>query len=831
MSFWRIPWRAAVWLPLRAHPGASLLAVIGVALGVALGLAIALINVQAVDNVSSGLRRVAGQADLLLTRPGTSLPQDWYPRLALAPGVAVAAPELRVLATTDSGKPLPVWGIDAFRSLALGQPLVPLNLRKPFSLFNPLHLVLDDSALTALHTQPGKQNRLRVAGVPRSFTIIGSIPDPEPGQPVAITDIATAQWLWGEQGRLSQIALRLTPGTDLVQFQRHWQKQLPPGAVLRTPKDAGSVTARASLAYRVNLLVLSLVALFTGAFLVYTTLAFTAIRQRRSLAILRVLGLREREMILASQLQGLVLGLPGALLGVPLGIFVAQLALAKMGGNLGAGYFSGANSVLHAYPGLWASFALAGLGAALFGAFWPAWSGRHLPIVRILGNGSEEEIASGHLGIALLLLIVAGIAALLPAWGGIPYAAYSAIAVLLIATLFLLPGLLALLSRLLPLPQTVLLRLVAEQLRGNPGRASRSLAAIVVAFSLVVAMAVMVGSFRDSVADWLRDILRADIYVQAGASKQEWLPAGSGAQLCHLPGVQRCSRLRQTELALLPQRSPVTLLARGMDPQHPGRTLQILRSAPADPQGPPPIWISEILAGLSHWRAGQVVTLPIGPHGEHVRIAGIYRDYAYQEGAISVPIDTYRRWTGDSRINGVALWLAPGAKLDSVLAELRQQYPTISHWQIATPGEILHRSLQIFDQSFAATYALEAVAIVIGLLGVSNGFGAQTLLRRQEFALLRCLGLRRRDVLRLLLGEGILLSLFGIVLGSGLGLLISLILIDRVNPLSFHWQMGFHLPWAQLTIMAAALLLASTFTMLWSARKVMGQQTELLHDE
>ncbi|MEY2342032.1 FtsX-like permease family protein [Acidithiobacillus sp. IBUN Pt1247-S3] len=831
MNSWRIPWRAAVWLPLRAHPGASVLAVLGVALGVALGLAIALINVQAVDNVSSGLRRLSGQADLLLTHPGGSLAQGWYPRLAMAPGVAVAAPELRVLATTPDGKALPVWGIDAFRSLALGQPLVPLGLKDPFTLFNPLHLVLDQSAISELHVQVGQALVLQAAGVPRSFVVIGSIPDPVPGQAVAITDIASAQWLWGDEGKVSQIALRLRPDANIAQFAAVWAKQLPPGAILRTPKDAGSVTARASLAYRVNLLVLSLVALFTGAFLVYTTLAFTAIRQRRSLAILRVLGLREREVLLASQLQGLVLGLPGALLGVPLGILVAQLALARMGGNLGAGYFSGAGAALDAHPWLWTIFALAGLGAALFGAFWPAWSGRRLPIVRILGNGSEEELPGGHLGIGLLLLLLAGIAALLPAWGGIPYAAYAAIAILLIATLFLLPGLLALLARFLPLPEQALQRLVAAQLRGNPGRASRSLAAIVVAFSLVVAMAVMVGSFRDSVSDWLRDILNADIYVQAGSGNQELLPAGSGKQLCHLPGVERCSRLRHTELAVLPQRPPVALLARGMDPQHPGRTLQILQEAPNDPRGPPPIWISEILAGLSHWRAGQIIDLPIGKKGERVRIAGIYRDYAYQEGAISIPIDEYRRWTGDTRINGVALWLAPHASAEEVLRALHKRFPESHHWQIATPGEILQRSLQIFDQSFAATYALEAVAIVIGLLGVSNGFGAQTLLRRQEFALLRSLGLRRRDVLHLILGEGIVLSLFGVLLGAGLGLLISLILIERVNPLSFHWQMGFHLPWAQLVIMAGALLLASTLTMLWSARKVMGQQTELLHDE
>jgi ABC-type antimicrobial peptide transport system, permease component len=150
---------------------------------------------------------------------------------------------------------------------------------------------------------------------------------------------------------------------------------------------------------------------------------------------------------------------------------------------------------------------------------------------------------------------------------------------------------------------------------------------------------------------------------------------------------------------------------------------------------------------------------------------------------------------------------------------------------VATPKEIRSKSLQIFNQSFAATYALEAVAMVIGLLGVSSGFGAQTLMRRNEYAMLRHLGLRRRDLLILLFAEGSVLSLLGIFIGGALGMAISVILIEVVNPQSFHWHMGFRPSWPLLLTLSAILWLASTATMVLAGRRAVRHTSAVLRDD
>ncbi len=832
----RIPWQAAVWRPLRQRSGASALAIIGIALGVALGLAIALINIQAVSDFSTGLRRLSGQADLALTAPGRGFSEQWYVRLSMSRGVAVAAPEIRLLAPVlhpaHKGM-LRILGIDAFQAARMGQPLLPFDRYSPLAVLAPDHITLSPAALAHLGLRVGDTLTLDAAGQPRTLRIIGELPGVGDSGAFGVMDIAAVQWLWGQVGAVNQVDLRLRPGTSTADFLAQWRDHLPVGAVLQSPAQQGRVAADASRAYRVNLLVLSLVALFTGAFLVYSTLAMGVVRQRQQLALLRVLGLRRREVVLAVLLQGMVLGLPGALLGLPLGVLAARLALARMGGDLGAGYFSATALRLQWHPGLMLIFFVAGLGAALTGAFLPAWeTSRAIPALALRAGAEEQgHQQRQHPWIGLLLLGLALAGSLAPAIHGIPYLAYGAVACLLFALLFLLAPLLRGLTRLFPLPHAPVWRLALEQLRGAPGRAAQSLAAVVVAFSLVVAMAVMVGSFRDSVANWLTEILRADLYVQAGMNRDAFLPHGAAQQLCALPNVRACSPLRRVTLNLLPGHPPVMLLARGMNISDPERELQILHAVRVGPQQPPPVWISEILAGISGWQAGRVIHLPLGGQERAVTIAGIYRDYAYQEGSVSIPIQQYRTWSGDDTVNGVALWLRPGAAIPAAIRTLRQKLPDGSRLLVATPKEIRSKSLQIFNQSFAATYALEAVAMVIGLLGVSSGFGAQTLMRRNEYAMLRHLGLRRRDLLILLFAEGSVLSLLGIFIGGALGMAISVILVEVVNPQSFHWHMGFRPSWPLLLTLSAILWLASTATMVLAGRRAVRHTSAVLRDD
>jgi putative ABC transport system permease protein len=180
-------------------------------------------------------------------------------------------------------------------------------------------------------------------------------------------------------------------------------------------------------------------------------------------------------------------------------------------------------------------------------------------------------------------------------------------------------------------------------------------------------------------------------------------------------------------------------------------------------------------------------------------------------------MEDYRALSGDMTINDVALWLHRDASATQLRAQI-EALPFAAMLEFAEPGEIRAVSMKIFDRSFAVTYLLEGVAILIGLFGVAATFSAQTLSRAKEFGMLRHLGITRRQILTLLAGEGALLAGLAIAAGFVLGGCISLILVFIVNPQSFHWTMNLHLPWALLASVASVLLLSAAITAVVSGR-------------
>jgi len=182
------------------------------------------------------------------------------------------------------------------------------------------------------------------------------------------------------------------------------------------------------------------------------------------------------------------------------------------------------------------------------------------------------------------------------------------------------------------------------------------------------------------------------------------------------------------------------------------------------------------------------------------------------------------RLTGDARINDAALWLAPGTSADALRRAIDERFGK-DRLTVATPEEIRALSLAVFDRTFAVTYALEAVAIAIGLVGLSATFGALALARRREFGVLRHLGMTRREVGAMLAAEGAMVSAVGLVVGLALGGAISLVLVHVVNRQSFRWSMDLHVPAGQLVAFSIALLALATLTAVLSARRATAGDT------
>jgi putative ABC transport system permease protein len=824
------------WLLLgewRAHPLRAVLAIAAIAVGVAMGFAIHLINAAAFNEFSAAVKSLAGQADVQVAGREATFDESVYPRLATHENVAVASPVLEVDAAVAGAKGvLKVVGVDPFRAGFVEPGLVgmPADGRQTDVLADDA-IFLSPAAQAWLGARPGSVVMLRSGTRDIRLRVAGSVAA-RAGQRLGIMDIGAAQWRFNLIGKLSRVDLKLRDGVSREAFERQLSSELErafPGRFrVAQPNDAQqqSRTSNMSRAYRVNLTVLALVALFTGAFLVFSTQALSVLRRRSQFALLRVLGLERRALLRQVLLEGASLGVLGSLIGIGAGYTLAAAALHFFGGDLGAGYFPGVRPQVAFSPLAACVYFALGLGVALLGCLMPALeAARARPAVALKSGSDETALARvSRLWPAIVCLACAALFAFAPPVFELPLFGYFAIALLLVGGIALMPRLASTVFRVLdrrvqraPANRPVL-SLALARLANAPGQASIALGGVLASFSLMVAMGIMVASFRTSVDNWILHILPADLYVRsARAGNTGGLTPAQQDSLARLPGVERVAFLRTRPLSLEADRPDVTMVARDIDAREPGKLLAIVgREAPV-PAGARPVWVSEAMQDLYHVQVGGKLTLPLGGAPRAFFVAGVWRDYANQTGSLVVRLADYRALTGDTEVTDAALWAATGSSAGQLAQEIRK-LPFGAGLALAQPGEIRAISLKIFDRSFAVTYLLEAIAIAIGLSGVAATFSAQTLARAKEFGMLRHVGVTRGQVLGILAFEGGFLTSLGVVCGFALGLVISLILVFVVNPQSFHWTMQLHLPWPLLSIVAAVLVAASVLTALASGR-------------
>ena len=889
--------RSFSWQEFRQHPWRNATAVMAVALGVALALAIHLINASALDEFAQAARSVGGQPDLEL-RPLAvdiaTVPEALWARLAQHPDVAIASPVLEIntyglLSNANSTQPaqpaqtgnklaLKVLGVDTLGVALLAPQWLPRPTRGEdrMAAFAPATVFLNAAAQSQLgSTTVDLQQGLQVRRVQVAGTVAAS------GKALAVMDIGAAQDLFGKPGVLSRIDLRLRAGVDRDRFIKNIMAQTdwPAGTRLAKPGEATDRLGALSRAYRVNLTVLALVALFTGGFLVFSVLALSVSRRGPQWALLGVLGLTSIQRQQLVLLEASVLGLVGSSVGVTLGTALAAAALYFLGGDLGGGYFAGGAPALHWSPAAAFVFGALGVAAALLGAWQPARWAQGISAAQALkglgGLGPQDR----HAWHGAALLAAGGLLALLPPVWDIPLAAYASVAALLMGGIAALPWLVGqVLQRLAPrLQRSALPMLAIERARRVRASASVAVSGVVAALSLAVALTVMVASFRGSVTQWLDQVLPADLYVRtanSGAAQDTaYFDPAFVQAAARLPGVARVGTQRSQSLLLQPTLPPVALVSRSIT------DLPLVGTALPVPAGQIGVFVSEAMVDLHGARPGgtfPALSEAFRPMAQvkpaqaaTFFIAGVWRDYARQFGAVAMSTADFEQLTGDRHVNDIALWLKEGTSPEEVEQALRAtadrlgdrvagcsaqvkeepaqragdteqstQPPCLSDLttfnanagkllEFASASSIRAISLRIFDRSFAVTYWLQAVAIGIGLFGVAASFSAQVLARRKEFGLLVHLGLTRGQVLRVVALEGAAWTTLGAAAGLALGMAVAVVLVKVVNPQSFHWTMDLNLPTGRLLALGATVVVAGTVTAWLSARAAAGRDAVL----
>ena len=820
----------------RAQPGRWLIAGLTVGLGIGLAVAIHTVNRSALSEFGRALDTVNGQASAQLVATSGDFSDE------LLDAVVSRQKELGIRAVSPvlerATHPVRVLGLDIFQAGRVTSALLPsVSDDRRMQVFDENAIFLSATALKELAVAVSDDLILSFGGKTQTFKVAGLVPGVA-GQSLAVMDLGVAQWRLGGLGLLSRLDIQLLDGGSAKDLAVAL-KNLNLGLTLVTAEDRDRRMSNLSRAYRVNLSVLALVALFTGAFLVFTTISFSVLRQQSELALLSVLGAARTWLFGLVLTQALLVAAIGGLLGIGLGLGVAWVLLRVMGGDLGAGYFSTTVPPLDIGVSVLLGFWLLSLAVGAIAGYFPARAATAGSPVSQLRAGAAERTLKPVLNarIAAVLALTSFVLTLMPPIDGLPLAAYLSIAFLLFAGIALMPSLVkqffTWMARLVPSAGaraiSPSLTLAVWRLAQAPASAAGLIAGVVAALALTVAMVVMVASFRDSVTQWLDKVLPADLYAsltRSDLNEPLWQDPTSLHRLAAISGIARVELTLQQKILFRPEQPEVMLIARPIPFGRAAQVLPVTGDLSVQPRGItdplPEVFVSEAMLDLYNWKPGEIKTLPVkASNGGYlsVWVAGVFRDYGRQHGSVVMDISVYQALTQDRRRTDIALWLTPDSNPAVVLERLRQQFPQLQALEFRSSSDLRALSLTIFDRSFAMTYALEVAALLVALFTVAAGFAGQALLRQKEFALVQQLGQSAPQLTQWIgLESGLLLALAS-CWGTVLGLLMSQVLIHRVNPQSFHWTMETSLPTVAIVVLILVTVLLGMLAAVWAAKR------------
>lgn len=805
------------------------LTVIGIALGVALYVAIRLCNTSVNASFRDSLAAVSGSATLEVVGGEAGFDESLYAVVTAAPDVLAAAPIVqRTVAIDGTDESLIVLGIDPFseapfrdhgQSHGIDPRIGDLDtLPEPFLLNASAVLVTEDLAARR------GAGTLRVIDRDRSIALtVAGVLAPGPladawGGRIALMDLAAAQWTFDRLGRLDRIDV-LTAPEAAERVAGDLRRQLPPDMVVQRPERRLAHTEQVVRSLQVNLTALSGIALLVGLFLIYNTMAYSLLRRRAEIGLLRALGVTRTRLFGALAVESLLFGAAGGLVGVPLGWFLAWGALGTVSATVEALYQGAPAQSIALTPGLAAEGLVLGCVVAGLAALVPIAEALRTVPREVLHVGWVERRRSRRAGpLAVLGLVWFALAAAAAQAGpvaGVPLFGYAAALFVVLGGACLAPLAGRWLGRVVdPLALRlgwVEARIAGGTLSATPGRTAVAVGALMTALAMMVSVVVMVGSFRRTVERWIAETISADLYLTP-AARQAVGPSARFSDdtilsaIASVGGVAAVDPYRQIPIEYGGR--PHLVSARDLAVVRDRGSLQFARGDPrallarlAAGEG---VAVSEVMARAHGLRAGDRITLPAPGASVSLPILGVFYDYATDGGRVLMDRSLFVRHWRDRGVNAVAVYLAEGADPERVSRAIADALGPSHHVAVTFNRALKREILEVFDQTFAITRALDVVALVVAMLGIANTVLAIVLERRRELGVLRALGATRLQVGGVVLCEAGLIGVLGALLGIATGLGVSVILIRVVNVQSFGWTIA--LWWDPLEIAGAAVL-------------------------
>ncbi|MGK7295639.1 MAG: ABC transporter permease [Candidatus Wenzhouxiangella sp. M2_3B_020] len=790
------------------HPSQVLLALVGIAAGIAVVTGVALLRGTLLESLDAVSSELVGERALVIRHPSGRLPVQRFAELARTPGAPDLVPVIRVDVRAGDTQ-LEIVGVDPFGAVRSVAGTEGTGLAT--ALFEPTAsgapAVLSASTLELLGVAVGETLELEYRGRPLTIEVTAGLRGRPGLDRRVLMDISEAQALIGADGWVSQL---LAPGDA-----SGWVRDRIGDDLLVTTASSQRASAKNLTAgMRANLTAMSLLALATGLFVVYSVLSFLMVQRRRTFGMLRALGMTHRT--LARMLVGevLVIAAVGGLLGLVVGTIMSDQLLRLIASPVAEVYGQLAPASTRPTPLLYAGIWLAGLAAAVVVTLPVLREALAIPPGRIVRSRGVRHLPARKLVPLSALLVIAGVS-------------WIALDPRLVAALGGLFLVLAGLIVLIPMVGFALVRATAAGLGSNlagralrlletaRGRLSPALAALSLALALAVGMGMMILGFRDAVGDWVTKLLRADVYVSVEGRA---LAPGEVDRIGRMDVVRALSSVRRVTLE-----DGTAMTAYAIEREawegfelldgNPDRAWPAFR----DGEG---VMLSEPLAQRRRLEAGDRIEL-VSPSGPvELPVVAVFRDYSSEQGFVAASGSLYRRWFDDRTVDNLGVYLDDGVDAEAFGRQVQQMFADESvDW--ITPAGVRRQSLAVFDRTFRISWALATLVGLIALVALTSALLAQGLERSREHATLRALGLPPGGLFGLVTVQSAGLTLIALITALPLALLIHYTLSLLIQPRAFGWSVPAGWPPLEPVLLVAPVaLVLGTLTGLYPAWRI-----------
>ncbi len=830
--------------PILREPLRTALTIICVSVGVAVVVAIDVAGEASAGSFRSSMETLQGRASYEIRQVG-GIPESVFADLiGLREPLRFSARVEGFATLPSTGERLPVFGVDLVGDEAL-QDRVGRNEVDLAELADG-RTVWVSAAIGAVEGDPID---LLIGDQLQEFVVQGVVGDSsfrsDSLGSMVLMDIALAQRVLDRAGLLDRIYVEVPDGS-----QEDWmaiiRSRVPNPAAIEPVGVSSRQNRKLLRSFRWNLRILSYIALIVGAFLVYNTISVSVVRRRPMIGVARALGMPAGMVRMGFLAEGAVFGCIGTGIGLLLGRAMAVAAVELMGRTVESLYVSSAPAEIAIRPWTVVVAVGAGVGVSVASAWWPAREAASVAPTEAMAKARlDYQTRSSSRSWAIRGLACAALSAVLcfvPAWDRIPYAAYVAALGMIASATMLVPRLsdsaIHLVSRPLLRAFGVAPMLGARTLAGALARTAVIVAALSTATAMMVSVAIMVGSMRDTLLIWMDSQLQADLYVQPEGRPGGWeaptMSESAASAIESLPSVRSVDRFRSYPISF--GGLPATLALADFDVIRKESRMKVL-------EGPPiaavaerltqtqSVMVSEAFSSKHNVHVGDIVSLPIGEGTEDFEVAAVYYDYSSERGFVIGHRDILMKYLPDDRLTSAAVYLREPDETEAARTEVIEAVSG-GRIRVSRNRELRERATVVFDRTFAITYALELVAVFVAILGMAGALLTLVIDRRAELGVFRAIGGSKSQVRSLVLAQAGILGLLSNLIGFGLGCALSVVLVKVINKQSFGWTIQFHWPVGLLLLATTAIFGASLVAGMYPARIAANRDpNEVLHEE